>query len=184
MTIARISGQMMLLEDIGCDLVKKSNHDKDMSAERERTIKASLRAANKTIAILRTSCADKHRLDLLTPEEVPASTPSCSAWARARTSKTRWPPGRLPQRTPPPSAFSSRPPREGASFYLFFVLFNLVSTSLKASKKNQPSSQGSAVAREPPLRARAWAGLSLGPTPVISERRQLNSDRTRRVGWT
>ena len=45
-----------------------------MNAERERTIKAPLLAANKTITILRTSCADKHLFDLLTPEEVPAPT--------------------------------------------------------------------------------------------------------------
>ena len=74
MTIARISSQMSLLEDIARELVKKKNHDNDMSAERGRTIKASLRAANKTIAILRTSSADKDLLDLRTPEEVPAST--------------------------------------------------------------------------------------------------------------
>ena len=65
---------MMLLEDIARELVKNNNHDNDMSAERKRTIAASLCATNKTIAILRTPCADKHLLDLLTPEEVPAST--------------------------------------------------------------------------------------------------------------
>ena len=37
-------------------------------------MKLALRAANKKILILRTSCADKHLLDLLTPEEVPQST--------------------------------------------------------------------------------------------------------------
>ena len=47
--------------------------DNDINAERERIVKASLRAANKTIVILRTLCADKHLLDLLTPEIVPES---------------------------------------------------------------------------------------------------------------
>ena len=73
-TIARISGQMVRLEEIALNLVKKNNSDSDISAERERTMKLALRAANKTILILRTSCADKHLLDLLIPEEVPQST--------------------------------------------------------------------------------------------------------------
>ena len=65
---------MQRLEEIAHELVKKNNSDNDINAERERTIKASLRTANKTIAILRTSCADKHLLDLLTSEDVPELT--------------------------------------------------------------------------------------------------------------
>ena len=72
-TILDLSHKIMCLEEIATDLVKKNNSDNDINAERERTIKASLRAANKTIAILRTSCQDKHLLDLLTPEIVPES---------------------------------------------------------------------------------------------------------------
>ena len=70
---ADLSHKNMCLEEIATDLVKKNNSDNDINAERERTIKASLRAANKTIAILRTSCADKHLLGLLTAEIVPES---------------------------------------------------------------------------------------------------------------
>ena len=73
-TIAHLSDKMQRLEEIAHDLVKKNNSDNDINAERERAIKASLRAANKTIAILRTSCQDTHLLDILTPEKVPAST--------------------------------------------------------------------------------------------------------------
>ena len=69
-----MSGQMERLGEIALDLVKKNNSDNDLAAERERTIKASLRAANKTIAILRSSCQDKHLLEFLMPEDVPAST--------------------------------------------------------------------------------------------------------------
>ena len=65
---------MTRLEEIALDLVKKNNTDSNISAERERTMKLALRAANNTILILRTSCADKPFLDLLTPEEVPQST--------------------------------------------------------------------------------------------------------------
>jgi hypothetical protein len=70
---ADLSHKIMCIQEIATDLVKKNNSDNDINAERERTIKASLRAANKTIAILRTSCQDKHLLDLLTPEIVPES---------------------------------------------------------------------------------------------------------------
>ncbi len=72
-TISDLSHKIMCIEEIATDLVKKNNSDNDINAERERTIKASLRAANKTIAILRTSCQDKHLLDLLTAEIVPES---------------------------------------------------------------------------------------------------------------
>ena len=73
-TIANLSDKMSRLEEIEHGLVKKNNSDNDINSERECTIKASLRAANKTIAILRTSCADTHLLDLLTPKDVPEST--------------------------------------------------------------------------------------------------------------
>ena len=54
--------------------MKKNNSDNELSAERERTFKSSLRAANKTITILRISCADKSLLEVLEPEAVPEST--------------------------------------------------------------------------------------------------------------
>ena len=64
----------MCLEEIATKLVKKNNADNDINAERERTAKASLRAANKTIALLRTLCtAESPIIELLTVEDVPAT---------------------------------------------------------------------------------------------------------------
>ena len=79
---------MALLEEIARNLAKRNNHDNDMSTERERTIKASLRAANKTIATLRTSTADKHPLDFLQQEDVPESSTKLLRLDEG-TSKTR-----------------------------------------------------------------------------------------------
>ena len=68
---ADLSHKIMCIQEIATDLVKKNNSDNDINAERERTIKASLRAANKTINLLRTLCTDTPILELLTTEDVP-----------------------------------------------------------------------------------------------------------------
>jgi hypothetical protein len=69
---ADLSHKIMCIQEIATDLVKKNNSDNDINAERERTIKASLRAANKTIDLLRTLCtADTPILKLLNTEDVP-----------------------------------------------------------------------------------------------------------------
>ncbi len=70
---ADFSHKIMCIQEIATDLVKNNNADNDINAERERTNKAPLRAANKTIALLRTYCPDTAILDLLTPEDVPES---------------------------------------------------------------------------------------------------------------
>ncbi len=70
-TISNLSQKMLCLEEIATDLVKKNNSDNDINAERERTIKASLRAANKTISLLRTLCTDTPIPDLLKAEDAP-----------------------------------------------------------------------------------------------------------------
>jgi hypothetical protein len=68
---ADLSHKIMCIQEIATDLVKKNNSDNDINAERERTIKASLRAANKTINLLRTLCTDTPILNLLNTEDVP-----------------------------------------------------------------------------------------------------------------
>jgi hypothetical protein len=77
-TIARLSSQNERYAELAQELVKKNNSDNELSAERERTLKGSLRSANKTIRILRIQCKDKgisnELLDALDQEEVPEST--------------------------------------------------------------------------------------------------------------
>jgi 16S rRNA C967 or C1407 C5-methylase (RsmB/RsmF family) len=54
--------------------VKKNNWDNELSAERERTMKAHLQNANRTIRILRIQCKDSELLEALEQESVPEST--------------------------------------------------------------------------------------------------------------
>ena len=159
---------MQRLEETAHELVKKNNSDNDINdinVERERTIEAPLRAANlnKTIAILRTSCADKHLLDLLTPEDVPESTTKLH-----RFDETTYVKDKLAAREA--AATNAAPFRVLPRGRLFFHFFSVVSTTrmLTLLKHFQPSSQGSAI---------AWERPPPGSAPVIFERRHLNLAR-------
>ena len=73
-TIARVTSQNERLAEIALELLKKNNSDNELSAERERTMKAHLQNANRAIRILRIQCKDSELLEALEQESVPEST--------------------------------------------------------------------------------------------------------------